>query len=289
MLAQFYRTNSGDWRLFAYCKKGMLLSLNITRARYESPIVTLRQKLQSFTRNVTKTARSESMDGLVNVLRDVGLPVSEARIIDLGDFHATRGVFLRTTARKFMQDFLTTALIKGHFMGNKDIRLPGLAPAPEPTIDSVEASLQEKTKELDNEEGFDPTNQRDARDRTLASIARRRGQHGFRSALLAAYGRRCAISGCNFEGALEAAHINAYRGKHTNHVQNGLLLRADLHTLFDLQRIAVDSTTMTVRLSPALQRTTYEELDGQKISLPQDPRFHPNKRALDDHRREAGL
>lgn len=196
---------------------------------------------------------------------------------------------MRTTARKFMQEFMTTALIKGHFMGNKQIVLPGLTSAPEPNLDPVEAALEEKTEEIDDEAGFDPTNQADARDRILASIARRRGQSSFRSALLAAYGRKCSISGCNFEGALEAAHIQAYRGKHTNHVQNGLLLRADLHTLFDLKRIAVYSGTMTVRISPLLQGTTYEELDGQKLSLPRDVRLRPSREALDDHRREAGL
>ncbi len=289
VLGQFYKTDLGDWHLLAYCKNGMLLSLDITRAQHGSSVIPLRKRLKSFTRNLTKVERSESMDALVKVLRGVGLRVSEDRIVDLGDFDTVRGVFLRTTARQFMQDFMTAALIKGHFMGNKDIRLPGLDPAPEPTLDRVEASLEQINEEIEDEDGFDPTNQEDARDRTLASIACRRGQRAFRRALLAAYGRRCAISGCNFEGALEAAHILAYRGEHTNHVQNGLLLRADLHTLFDLKYIAVDSGTMTVRLSPVLQGTTYEDLDGQEVSLPEDPRLHPSTQALDDHRREAGL
>jgi hypothetical protein len=65
----------------------------------------------------------------------------------------------------------------------------------------------------------------DARDRTLASIVRRRGQPQFRERLLAIYDGRCAISGCNAVEALEAAHISPYKGRHTNHPQNGLLFR----------------------------------------------------------------
>ena len=290
IVAFLARNASNHWRLFAYNTKGMLFSLNLTRAWAESrQLLPLRPKLKSFTRGLTKEDRSESMDGLVTHLQSAGVRCSADRIVDLGDFDVVRGIFARTTARKFMQEFMTTALIKGHFMGNKNIRLPGLVSAPVPNLDPVEAAMEEKTEEIDDENGFDPTNQADARDRTLASIARRRGQHAFRSALLAAYGRSCAISGCNFEGALEAAHIQAYRGEQTNYVQNGLLLRADLHTLFDLKRIAVDSKTMTVRISPVLQGTTYGDLDGQKISLPRDARLRPNKQALDNHRREAGL
>src|SRR5271155_3471993 len=42
---------------------------------------------------------------------------------------------------------------------------------------------------------------------------------------------------------LEAAHISPYRGLQSNHPQNGLLLRADLHSLFDLGMLAVDPLT----------------------------------------------
>ena len=62
----------------------------------------------------------------------------------------------------------------------------------------------------------------DARDRVVASVVRRRGQPEFRSALLEAYGGRCAISGCDAEAALEACHIRPYMGPHTNALSNGL-------------------------------------------------------------------
>ena len=60
-----------------------------------------------------------------------------------------------------------------------------------------------------------------------------RAPHKFRDALIGAYAGRCAITGCSVLDILEAAHITPYLGPDTNHVTNGLLLRADLHTLFD--------------------------------------------------------
>src|SRR5262249_1774663 len=84
---------------------------------------------------------------------------------------------------------------------------------------------------------FDPSGISDARNRILSSIGRRRGERAFRQYLLAAYEGRCAFSGCAVEAVLEAAHIVPYMGPETNHPGNGLLLRADLHTLFDLQLV----------------------------------------------------
>jgi len=49
------------------------------------------------------------------------------------------------------------------------------------------------------------------------------------------------ISGCNVQEALEAAHIRPYSECGTNKIANGLLLRADLHTLFDLHLMSLDA------------------------------------------------
>jgi hypothetical protein len=56
----------------------------------------------------------------------------------------------------------------------------------------------------------------------------RRGQAGFRAALLEAYRGRCAITGFDAAAALEGAHLRPYRGPESNTVTNGLLLSADL-------------------------------------------------------------
>lgn len=155
------------------------------------------------------------------------------------------------------------------------------------------AEIEALTMEQENVETsagtFNPTGIMDARERIVASIVRRRGQPEFRSRLLDAWGGRCAITGCDASEALEAVHIVPYRGPETNHLSNGLLLRADIHTLFDLGLITVDTVTMTVLIAPDLAGTSYSELAGRRLLLPQDEGFLPSKEALDRHRAWAGL
>ena len=131
---------------------------------------------------------------------------------------------------------------------------------------------------------FDPDNVQDARERTLAVIVRRHGQPAFRRQLLLAYAGQCAISGCNVEAVLDAAHIVPYKGPETNHPANGSLLRTDLHTLFDLGLVAVDTETMCVLIAPSLVGTCYEQYSGKRLCLPSDPISHPSREALDQHR-----
>jgi len=102
-------------------------------------------------------------------------------------------------------------------------------------------------------ENFNPAEVADRRDRGIAEVFRRRGQAKFRAALIAAYEGKCAITGCNAVDALEAAHISPYRGEQTNHLQNGLLLRADLHSLFDLGLLTIEPTTMTIALAAQIR------------------------------------
>ncbi len=132
---------------------------------------------------------------------------------------------------------------------------------------------------------FDPNDLTDARKRTVANIVRRRGQPGFRRQLLKLYKSQCAISGCTVEEALEAAHIVPYSGEDTNHPANGLLLRSDLHTLFDLGLIAIDTEKMTVLLSSELTGTQYEKYSGVNLRLPEQAAFQPSVKALDEHRK----
>ena len=129
----------------------------------------------------------------------------------------------------------------------------------------------------------------DSRDRVVASIVRRRGQPEFRGLLLDAYGGTCAISGCDAEAALEACHIRPYRGPQTNSLSNGLLLRSDLHTLFDLGLLAVDTASMTVVLAPELEGTTYGEFIGTPVSVPEVLPADQNMEALGWHHEWSGL
>jgi putative restriction endonuclease len=151
------------------------------------------------------------------------------------------------------------------------------------------AAIEAVAKEIDSAAGFDPTSLADARERTLASIAVRQGQPQFRKALLQAYGGRCALSACEVEAALEAAHIVPYLGARTNHVQNGILLRGDLHALFDRGLLGVNPETWTVVLHDDLQGTSYESLRGAAVSIPVHEKFRPSPEAFRRHLEAAGL
>jgi predicted RNA-binding protein with PUA-like domain len=150
----------------------------------------------------------------------------------------------------------------------------------------LETIIQDTGREEAENGVFDPKDIQDARKRILVAIVRRRGQPAFRQKLLGIYSGRCSVTGCDVEQALEAAHISPYKGEKTNHPSNGLLMRADLHTLFDLHLVSVDTATMTLLLASALKHTSYGELEGRRLSLPKSNAHKPSKAALDQHRVE---
>jgi hypothetical protein len=144
------------------------------------------------------------------------------------------------------------------------------------------ASLNRIRPEVDLDV-FNKSTLEDAREWILTSIVRRQGQSQFRRSLLEAYKGKCAISDCNVEQALEAAHIIPYRGEQTNVTSNGLLLRADLHTLFDLKLITIDPQTMRVLAAPELMQTTCRAFHQKMIKLPDSEAHRPNQMALESH------
>jgi HNH endonuclease len=136
---------------------------------------------------------------------------------------------------------------------------------------------------------LEPQNSKEGRQAVVDTIIKRRGHPGFRQALLDAYEYRCAITNFTAVDALEAAYIVPFRGKSTHHASNGLLLRADVHTLFDLGKIAVDTKTMSVVIGDDLMETSYRILAGRPLRYPRDESQRPSTEALDLHRRLAGL
>jgi hypothetical protein len=114
----------------------------------------------------------------------------------------------------------------------------------------------------------------------LRLIEKRRGQPQFREALMRAYGRACALTGCDAEPALEAAHIRPFCDGAGSQVTNGLLLRADIHTLFDLGDIRIDADSLTVRLSERLRTSSYADLEGTQLRPPVNKCDSPDRDAL---------
>ena len=107
----------------------------------------------------------------------------------------------------------------------------------------------------------------DNRTRVLRAIRERRGQGPFRKRLIRRYGGRCMISGCNLLDVVEAAHIWPYRGPEDNHLENGLLLRSDLHTLFDLNLLGIHPHTLRVSIAKEATRCDYAVFDGRSLDV----------------------
>lgn len=153
-----------------------------------------------------------------------------------------------------------------------------------PSTFSLRANeLQQISPEDIDVNSFDPTNITDARERIAQMIANRRGQGAFRKDLLVAYGSRCAITGCTVDQSLEAAHIFAYLGPDTNTVTNGIVLRADVHTLFDLGLITINAQNMKVVVHEELRSSEYWAFHGRELLIPSNSELRPNKTALRMH------
>jgi hypothetical protein len=120
----------------------------------------------------------------------------------------------------------------------------------------------------------------EAHRRILVEIARRQGQSKFRQTLLEAYGYRCAITGFDAGEALEAAHIIPYSETENNDPTNGLLLRADIHTLFDLNLLVIHPENLMISLHPSLHSTQYQNIHNQKLQVPDSSEFRPSPEYL---------
>ena len=77
----------------------------------------------------------------------------------------------------------------------------------------IERELERVREEADKTAPFDPTDMVDGRKKVLAEVVCRQGQPKFRQALIDAYEGKCAVTGCDVEAVLEAAHIVSYSGK----------------------------------------------------------------------------
>jgi putative restriction endonuclease len=158
---------------------------------------------------------------------------------------------------------------------------PPAVPVIDPVSDVLEATARVEADRDAADRGQDPPDDYDARLRVVRQIVARRGQSAFRAGLLDAYQGRCAVTSCDAPAALEGAHLRPYRGPDSNDTTNGLLLRADIHTLFDLQLLAPEPGTRTIVLSKQLAGTQYESLSGCQLADPKSAAQRPSRETLD--------
>jgi hypothetical protein len=102
------------------------------------------------------------------------------------------------------------------------------------------------------------------RETALQLVMKRRGRKKFRDGLLHRYKRRCVVTGCTVVNVLEAAHIDPYRNIGHNHLDNGLILRADIHTLFDLDLLGIEPKDLNVELHPKIE-SEYRQFVARRL------------------------
>lgn len=155
---------------------------------------------------------------------------------------------------------------------SSDIGLPKTETPDEHQLAEKRSVILSDDVALENEPGqlaeFAP---QDGDERALIErqIRERRGQQSFRNDLRKRYGDRCLVTGCKVLGVLEAAHIKPYQGEKDNHPENGLLLRADIHTLFDLDLLGIEPQSLRIELHPDLaESAAYKHLASKTLRCP---------------------
>jgi putative restriction endonuclease len=91
------------------------------------------------------------------------------------------------------------------------------------------------------------------------TVLPRLGQGAFRVIVTDVYKRQCALTNSHILHVLDAAHIRPYGVGGTHDPNNGLLLRQDIHTLFDRGYL-----TITPELAVEVSRRLKDEFDNGK-------------------------
>jgi len=121
-------------------------------------------------------------------------------------------------------------------------------------------------------------------------IRPRLGQGAFRVLVTDIYERRCAVTQERTLPALEAAHIRPFSDGGEHEAHNGLLLRRDIHSLFDSGYVTVTPDhrfEVSRRIREEFENGRhYYELHGQQIRVPQEAARRPDPDALNWHNSE---
>lgn len=115
----------------------------------------------------------------------------------------------------------------------------------------------------------------------------RLGQRAFQAVVMTAYHARCAVTGDRIRPVLQAAHIRPLPAGGEHRLDNGLLLRSDVHTLFDRGYLGIDGRHRLL-VSPRLR----EDFDNgeefyarqtQTIELPERRADRPAREFVEWH------
>ncbi len=118
-------------------------------------------------------------------------------------------------------------------------------------------------------------------------IRPRLGQGAFRVVITDIYNRRCAVTGERTLPALEASHIHPYSDGGKHEPKNGLLLRGDIHRLFDRGYVTI-TPKLHFEVSPRIKEEfengrDYYSLHGTQVASPPQVHLRPDPKALAWH------
>lgn len=114
------------------------------------------------------------------------------------------------------------------------------------------------------------------------------GQGAFRVLITDAYQRRCSITGEKTLPVLESAHIRSYSEDGPHSISNGILLRSDIHKLFDNGYLTI-TTDLKVEVSGRIKEEflngkEYYQYHGKElITVPFKTHDKPNKQYIEWH------
>lgn len=124
-------------------------------------------------------------------------------------------------------------------------------------------------------------------------IRSRLGQGAFRLRITDNYQRTCAVTGERTLPALEAAHIRPYSKGGLHDESNGLLLRSDIHNLFDAGYVTVTPDfhfEVSRRIKEEFENgRDYYSLHGDAIKMPNQPEIRPHPGQLTWHNENCFL
>lgn len=202
-------------------------------------------------------------------------PDRRARVLD--------AVFVKPTVGK---ELLAKHKGDGSFISRIDAsRNNRIWPISDTDVDSLLSAVREKAHQFaqhqtQNPDPNEPLNLEKIEDSTaLRQVVLRRYQSAFRQALLSERPSRCAITGTSELSVLEAAHIIPYAERFADRdkPENGLLLRSDIHKLFDAHLISINPQTKAVEISDRIASSDYQSLRGKTVTDEVSPKslgFH---------------
>jgi hypothetical protein len=152
-------------------------------------------------------------------------------------------------------------------------------------VDAFLSAIREKAHKIAEYENLSPDphealNLEKIEDTTaLRQVVLRRYQTAFRQALLNKRSNCCAITGTSELSVLEAVHIIPYSERFADRdkLENGLLLRSDIHKLFDAHLISINPKTKEVEVSDRIESSDYLNLRGKAVADDVSPKsldFH---------------